>query len=101
MVVPSGTNLIQTSSLTMLASSVAVHTLDGAANETALLVSILPATEPDQAELGEKVRRLVPPTLMCALARLHDRAAICSAQMDTRQPRPSTIQPESSLEAVR
>ncbi len=49
------TNLIQTSSLTLLASSVAVGTLDGVANETALLVSILPATELDQTGLGEKV----------------------------------------------
>jgi len=62
------TNLIQTSSLTLLASSVAVGTLDGMANETALLVSILPATEPDQTGLGEKAAQILAAQSPAALS---------------------------------
>ena len=60
------TNLIQTASLTLIESSMAVGTLDGAANVTALLVSILPTNDVGTAGLGEKVCARSSPPHLCA-----------------------------------
>ena len=66
----SRTNLIQTASLTLIESSMAVGTLANE-NVTALLVSILPTNDVDTAGLGEKVCARSAPPHLCALS-LHD-----------------------------